>query len=132
MTTSDQTQEILYVISNHRFPSDNYGNDDFLSNWPMLYILENGKKIYIGESTNVSERMKQHYNNHEKREFKQVHFIYSERFNQSATFDYESKLIQFVSADGKFIITIKTMVSPTRIISENQIMTIPLNSYGMS
>ena len=107
MITSDQPQEILYVITNHKFPSDNYGNDDFLNNWPMLYILENGKKIYIGESTNVSERMKQHYNNHEKREFKQVHFIYSERFNQSATFDYESKLIQFVSADGKFIITNK-------------------------
>ena len=71
MTTADQTEEILYVITNHKFPSDNYGNDDFLNNWPMLYILENGKKIYIGESTNVSERMKQHYNNHEKREFKQ-------------------------------------------------------------
>ena len=107
MPTADQTQEILYVITNHKFPSENYGNDDFLNNWPMLYILENGKKIYIGESTNVYERMKQHYNNHEKREFKQVHFIYSERFNQSATFDYESKLIQFVSADGKFIITNK-------------------------
>ena len=107
MTTTNQTQENLYVISNHRFPSDNYGNDDFLNNWPMLYILENGKKIYIGESTNVSERMKQHYNNHEKREFNQVHFIYSERFNQSATFDYESKLIQFVSADHKYTITNK-------------------------
>lgn len=47
MTTSDQTQEILYVISNHRFPSDNYGNDDFLSNWPMLYILENGKRSIL-------------------------------------------------------------------------------------
>jgi DUF2075 family protein len=73
----------------------------------MLYILENGDKVYIGESTNVAERMKQHYNNQEKREFNQVHFIYSERFNQSVTFDYESKLIQFVSADGKFIITNK-------------------------
>ena len=36
MTTTNQTQENLYVISNHRFPSDNYGNDDFLNNWPML------------------------------------------------------------------------------------------------
>ncbi len=107
MTTDRTTSENLYVITNQRFPSDNYGNDDYLNNWPMLYILENGDKVYIGESTNVAERMKQHYNNQEKREFNQVHFIYSERFNQSVTFDYESKLIQFVSADGKFIITNK-------------------------
>ncbi|WP_029319528.1 GIY-YIG nuclease family protein [Butyrivibrio sp. AE3004] len=107
MVNADTTKENLYVITNHRFPSDNYGNDDYLGNWPMLYILENGNKVYIGESTNVAERMKQHYTNHEKREFNQVHFIYSDRFNQSVTFDYESKLIQFVSADGKFIITNK-------------------------
>jgi len=107
MFNTDISKENLYVISNRKFPSENYGDADYLTNWPMLYILENGNKVYIGESTNVSERMKQHYNNQEKREFNQVHFIYSDKFNQSVTFDYESKLIQFVSADGKFIITNK-------------------------
>ena len=107
MINTETTKENLYVITNHRFPSDSYGNADYFVNWPMLYILENGNKVYIGESTNVAERMKQHYNNHEKREFNQVHFIYSGKFNQSVTFDYESKLIQFVSADGKYIITNK-------------------------
>ena len=107
MIKTETAKENLYVITNRRFPSDNYGNADYLNNWPMLYILENGDKVYIGESTNVAERMKQHYNNHEKREFNQVHFIYSDRFNQSVTFDYESKLIQFISADRKFTITNK-------------------------
>ncbi len=107
MANKESIKENLYVITDHKFPSSSYGNDDYLGNWPMLYILENGNKVYIGESTNVAERMKQHYNNHEKREFNQVHFIYSEKFNQSVTFDYESKLIQFVSADGKYIITNK-------------------------
>ncbi|MCR5770661.1 MAG: DUF2075 domain-containing protein [Butyrivibrio sp.] len=107
MNNSEATKENLYVITNHQFPSDSYGDDDYLGNWPMLYILENGDKVYIGESTNVAERMKQHYNNKEKREFNKVHFIYSGRFNQSVTFDYESKLIQFVSADGKYTITNK-------------------------
>ena len=27
-----------------------YGNEEYLDNWPMLYLLENGKQIYIGES----------------------------------------------------------------------------------
>lgn len=107
MVATGTTEENLYVITNHHFPSDSYGDDDYLGNWPMLYILENGNKVYIGESTNVAERMKQHYSNHDKREFDNVHFIYSSFFNQSVTFDYESKLIQFVSADGKYIITNK-------------------------
>ena len=60
------TSENLYVITNRKFPSATYGTDDYLTNWPMLYILENGDKVYIGESTNVAERMKQHYNNQVK------------------------------------------------------------------
>lgn len=58
----------------------------------MLYILENGKKAYIGESNHVKTRMTQHTTNEEKRIFNKVHFIYSRLFNQSVTFDYESKL----------------------------------------
>ncbi|RKM56309.1 DUF2075 domain-containing protein [Butyrivibrio sp. X503] len=99
--------ENLYIITNHPFPKDGYGTETYLMNWPMLYILENGKRIYIGESTNVSERMKQHKANTDKKQFNKVHFIYSDKFNQSVTFDFESKLIQFVSADEKYIITNK-------------------------
>ncbi len=97
----------LYIITNHRFPQNGYGDEPHLLNWPMLYILENGKKVYVGESTNVTERMKQHKANPDKKQFNKVHFIYSEKFNQSVTFDFESKLIQFISADRKFIITNK-------------------------
>ncbi len=106
MTTLSSVEK-LYIISGHPFPSQNYGDEGYLGNWPMLYILENGDKVYIGESTNVTERMRQHYQNPEKKIFNQVHFIYSEQFNQSVTFDYESKLIQFIAADGKYIITNK-------------------------
>ncbi len=58
----------------------------------MLYILENGKQAYIGESNHVKTRMAQHAANKEKTIFDKVHFIYSRLFNQSVTFDYESKL----------------------------------------
>lgn len=105
--TNSATGEKLYIISGHPFPSNSYGDQRYLGNWPMLYILENGDKVYIGESTNVTERMRQHYQNPEKKIFNQVHFIYSDQFNQSVTFDYESKLIQFIAADGKFVITNK-------------------------
>ena len=70
-----------------------------LTNWPMLYILENGKQAYIGESNHVKNRMSQHHSSVDKRIFDKVHFIYSSKFNQSVTFDYESKLIQYIVAD---------------------------------
>ena len=73
----------------------------------MLYILENGKKAYIGESSHVKTRMTQHATSEEKKIFDTVHFIYSKMFNQSVTFDYESKLIQYIAADQMFQVTNK-------------------------
>ena len=43
--------------------------------------------------------MSQHHNSLDKKIFDKVHFIYSSKFNQSVTFDYESKLIQYIVAD---------------------------------
>ena len=43
----------------------------------MLYILENGRQAYIGESSHVKTRMTQHSSIEEKRIFDKVHFIYS-------------------------------------------------------
>lgn len=49
--------------------------------------------------------MTQHKATVEKQDFANVHFIYSDKFNQSATFDYESKLISLMAADEMFKIT---------------------------
>ena len=73
----------------------------------MLYILENGHQAYIGESNHAKTRMMQHSMSGEKRIFDKVHFIYSKMFNQSVTFDYESKLIQYIVADELFTVTNK-------------------------
>ena len=89
----------MFTITEGNFKRQEYGNENYLANWPMLYILENGKQAYIGQSNHVLARMSQHYSSAEKRIFNKVHFIYSSKFNQSVTFDYESKLIQYIAAD---------------------------------
>lgn len=94
-----------FVIKDNQFKSDNYGTEKYLKNWPMLYVLENGKNAYVGQSTNIINRMAQHKKNVDKQRFTEAHFIYSKIFNQSVTFDYEAKLIQLFSADEQFIIT---------------------------
>jgi len=95
----------MYTITDKEFHSDNYGNHNYLNDWPMLYILEDGKEAYIGESTNVKNRMTQHRASQEKRDFKTAHLVYSKEFNQSVTFDYESKLIQLFAADEQYVLT---------------------------
>lgn len=97
----------MFKIIEGNFRKGQYSDEEYLDNWPMLYILENGKQAYIGESTHVRTRMTQHATTEEKRIFKKVHFIYSRMFNQSVTFDYESKLIQYIVADELFQVTNK-------------------------
>ena len=79
----------MFKIIHADFKSGQYGEEEYLDNWPMLYILENDREAYIGKSNHVKTRMLQHASNEEKQIFKKVHFIYSKMFNQSVTFDYE-------------------------------------------
>ncbi|MDO4960600.1 MAG: DUF2075 domain-containing protein [Eubacteriales bacterium] len=95
----------MFKIIEGDFKNNKYSNEQYLDNWPMLYILENGKQAYVGESTHAKTRMLQHSTSEEKKIFDKVHFIYSKMFNQSVTFDYESKLIQYIAADELFKVT---------------------------
>lgn len=97
----------MFKVIEGDFKRNIYSNEPYLDNWPMLYVLENGNKAYIGESLHAKTRMTQHASKEEKRIFKKVHFIYSNRFNQSVTIDYESKLIQYFFADEHYEVTNK-------------------------
>ncbi|EAQ66790.1 hypothetical protein MED121_12720 [Marinomonas sp. MED121] len=82
-------------------------NNHFAKNqWPVVYLLSGGKKkkklAYIGESTNVTSRMKAHLSHVEKSELNSLQLISSDKFNKSAALDIESKLIRYIAADGQF------------------------------
>ena len=97
----------MFKILDRPFQEDNYGKDEFLYNWPMVYILENGKEAYVGQTLDISTRMSQHKANPDKARFTRAHFIYSDHSNQSMAFDYESQLIALMSADETFTLTNK-------------------------
>lgn len=73
-------------------------------NWPVVYILEDGKEIYVGESTNAYNRSRQHFEKPERAKLKNIHVISDEEYNKSAALDIESMLIQHIVADEKFIV----------------------------
>ena len=64
----------MFKIIEGDFKNNKYSNEEYLDNWPMLYILENGKKAYIGESNHVKTRMTQHTTNEEKRILSQTNY----------------------------------------------------------
>ena len=50
----------MFRIIEGDFKNNQYSDEEYLNNWPMLYILENGTQAYIGQSNHVKTRMQQH------------------------------------------------------------------------
>lgn len=73
-------------------------------NWPVVYIIEDGKEMYIGETISAFSRSKQHLDSAIRAKLKNIHIISDGEFNKSAALDIESWLIQYMSAEGKFIL----------------------------
>lgn len=78
-------------------------NDDArLKNWPVVYALNGGKKIYVGETLSATSRIRQHQASDSKRDMRLVRLLLHEHFNKSAALDLESHLIRWLAGDGKY------------------------------
>jgi DUF2075 family protein/DNA replication protein DnaC len=74
----------------------------FSNNWPVVYLIEDGKEMYIGQTTSIYSRSRQHYNTPERQRLENIHILHDEEYNLSAAYDIESLLIQYMAADGVF------------------------------
>lgn len=74
--------------------------DDFFHEWPVVYVLNNSKEMYIGETYHAEERMKQHLKNPDRRRLKECRVFASQDFTKSSTLDIESSLIELCSSDN--------------------------------
>jgi DUF2075 family protein/SOS-response transcriptional repressor LexA/predicted GIY-YIG superfamily endonuclease len=102
-----------FSIHQYSFDQDIENNillnhQDFL-NWPLVYFLEekNAKNqlirdAYVGETTDVVNRLKAHGKTEKKQNLNSVSLILSELFNKSAALDLEANLIRYIAADGKY------------------------------
>ena len=69
-------------------------------NWPVVYVMNNSKEVYVGESLNVEGRMRQHLESDSKRRLQSVRVVLDDTFNKSACLDLESFLIRMFHGDG--------------------------------
>lgn len=78
------------------------GLHERFSDWPVVYTIDNGRLIYVGESQHVNKRMQQHLKSPKKNKLREIRVVVDETFNRSACHDLESTLIRWLSGDKKF------------------------------
>src|SRR3989344_2588936 len=74
------TEEIKKYIKENKKEIKNF---NFGRNCPVVYVMEDKKEIYIGQTVNAYYRSKQHYENPERRKLNEIHIITDEEFNIS-------------------------------------------------
>ncbi len=95
----------MFNIGRYKFDKDvveKLRQTKFGNKWPVVYIINNDKEAYIGETTNAYVRAKQHLSNFQRKKLKYIDVISSDKFNKSVILDLEAFLIKHMSADGKF------------------------------
>lgn len=76
--------------------------DERFRNWPVVYMLSDAERIYVGETLNFAVRIAQHLSSEEKSQLDVVRIILDDTFNKSVCLDLESHLIGRFAGDGKY------------------------------
>lgn len=79
------------------------GEDTQEINWPVVYQIYNDAEVYIGETTNLKNRMLQHMKSIEKSTLSKFSVVFDKTYNKSVALDLESQLIQWFGGDGKYV-----------------------------
>ncbi|HWK20912.1 MAG TPA: DNA/RNA helicase domain-containing protein [Microbacteriaceae bacterium] len=73
-------------------------------NWPVVYLLDGGADVYVGETLDATARIRQHLANPSKRNFEGVRVVLDETFNKSVCLDLEAFLINALKGDGRLVV----------------------------
>lgn len=97
----------MFNVETFEYSQDKYNKWDTLFDYHCVYILENGKDAYIGESNDFIRRAKEHNkesikNKLKKYNFKRMHVITGKLAEETPSKHYENLLIKLMKVDNKF------------------------------
>ncbi|WP_249933909.1 GIY-YIG nuclease family protein [Kocuria sp. 2SI] len=75
---------------------------EMFRDWPIVYLLDDARRVYVGESLHGVSRMRQHQASEAKQGMRTLRLVLSEMFNKSVCLDLESTLIRLFQGDGSF------------------------------
>lgn len=81
-----------------------------LFDYPVNYLLFNNRSMYVGESTQIKVRINDHLSNPKRSKFDKMIILFENQFHQSATFNIETNLINYLLADGKYLLQNKSQI----------------------
>lgn len=90
-----------------RFPFDRSGASELREHprgtrWPVVYLINNAREAYVGETVWGHRRMREHLENPVRGNLDTIYYFFDDTFNKSAALDTESLLIQYLAADGQY------------------------------
>lgn len=96
----------MFKISTYDYSEKAFAQWVIESDYHCVYILENGKEAYIGETSDPKIRARQHNGNgklsKKKYNFINMHIITGELFEISPAKHYQYLLLKLLTADGRF------------------------------
>ena len=109
-------KEIDVEISSFQFNRNSISglSSAAFNNYPVVYILHNNQKkasAYIGETVQIRNRLYSHSKDPVKNKLDKAVVISHDHFNQSATYNIETNLINFFIADQKYQILNKSQIT---------------------
>ena len=88
------SQSGIEKMRDHRYGSD----------WPIVYLIKSDRELYVGETVRAYRRAKEHLVDIRRNNLKEILVVSDDEFNMSATKDTESSLIEYLVADGKYVL----------------------------
>ena len=94
----------MFNITTYDFTKKDFDNWKLDYDYHYVYILENGEVAYIGETTDIIKRAKEHNNSDENKlyKFKRIHIITGKYAETTPAHHYEALLIKLMRVDNKF------------------------------
>jgi DUF2075 family protein len=107
MATLQQELDITFEIVEDGFPLLERNIKEYEQHC-VTYLIHNDKQLYVGETSHLRNRFKDHTKGKGQYKLAKTKIILSDFFNKSAVYDLESRLINYFYADNHFdLINIK-------------------------
>ncbi|UJP09391.1 DUF2075 domain-containing protein [Microbacterium sp. KUDC0406] len=73
------------------------------TNWPVVYLLDGKRKLYVGETVSAHNRLRQHLDGPKNDVgLESIRVVVDDTFNKSVCLDLESHLIRWFHGDGQY------------------------------
>lgn len=119
MELNPELTDPLFSLKTYSYSEGNFHKWVLDYDYHCVYILENGKKAYIGETLDARRRADEHKRKYKEIGFTRMHILTSQWMEETPAKHFEKLLIKLMKVDGKFHIVNGNNGIPTHYYRQN-------------